>query len=148
MNYNLFGEPVKLPGESVNNTKIIKKENKPDQYESFGLEKNKTAYDRDNAPLKFCSWCLLDNHESGFSMCFVNWIICKPCIDKGLVDFQNNKAFKMENCMRCRKETNTFTSIGEGFQVGICLECLETGKLLLAGYDKNLNYKTGQYRIL
>ena len=146
MNRNLFGEPVKLP--SGKNTEIINKGNKLDQYDSLGLDKNKTAFEKGGLSKKFCPWCQIEDCEVGFSMCFINWIICKSCIDKGVEEFQNNSAFKRDNCMKCKSETNTYTSTGEGFQVGICLDCLKTGQRLLVSYEPNLNYKTGQYRIL
>lgn len=129
---DLFGNPIK---EKIKWKPKGKGNDKPNRYESLGLDTKKTSYDRGKRGMAYCPWCQ-EEKRFGFSLCFVNWTVCKECIEKAIPLFEKaHPHIKKEECFKCRLANKVYLSQTAGLQVGICLECLNFGRSLLCRYD-------------
>jgi len=144
MKRDLFGEPLPVP--EVNSGKKSKQEKTPVQsrYARFGLDTYKRSRDSGRAGYLFCPWCQ-GRPGYGYSLCFVNWVICRACVERGLSPVA---VLEAEECFSCRRTGAVFLSAGEGIQVGICQQCLVTaGDALEKQKDAQPVDKKGQFLI-
>jgi hypothetical protein len=118
------------------------------RYSEYGLQDKKSTRDKGKVGEQaYCPWCEKKVKE-GYSMCFVNWVICLPCIREGLQHFndQNSERIKEDKCFKQWKKDEVkpcFITIGGAF--GVCHEELKAGFYYLE--NKLKVGKNGQLQI-
>ncbi len=147
MALDLFGMPLPVPEPKAPKKGKPVKTSTHYRYAEFGLDSHKRIHDAGRAGSLFCPWCQ-ETRSYGYSLCFVNWVICPECVKRGLAP---GTIMEAEECFSCRSSQikTVFLSTGEGFQVGICLPCLHRTEDALEK-QKNAPHldKKGQYQMM
>jgi len=113
------------------------------RYSQYGLDEKKQSKD-DDSPGKsgFCLWCDESGYRHskgrGFSMCFVNFMICSDCVDAAFIACERDRyladgRWQRNECFKCRrKDVEGYLTKADAAPYVICEECMQWAREVLS----------------